>query len=308
MGNFYEDWKARNGYGSDPKTTDGPKQETPNKSDPKSSSNDFYENWKSRNGYGSNTTHSYDRVDEFNRGVDAFNQTMGLWGQWYDAAAGGLDSVGWADAGREAANKNESVNIWMNRIGQQRNWANEHKDLLGDDYEAVMKSLQDAATATYWMNKGYENTAEYFGKWDSQEAYDQTFAPTEQEVVMGKDVGQMQSDLDAMQQAYDDLDEILVYREAGYGTVPEAERDEKKAWHDQRYQEILDAYGVDGNVSKWDLMARISELEDEIGETSETQDSIRETNAEANRLAGYYMKYDGMTYSQLKQAMEKSYE
>lgn len=304
---WLEEFRKKNGYRhSSSQNEDNGKGYPDSSKQDSSTESSWLEQFRKENGYIGRESKSttYDRVDEFNRGVDAFNQTMGLWGQWYDAAAGGLDSVGWADAGREAANKNESVNIWMNRIGQQRNWANEHKDLLGDDYEAVMKSLQDAATATYWMNKGYENTAEYFGQWDSQEAYDQTFAPTAQEEVMGKDVGQMQSDLDAMQQAYDDLDEILVYREAGYGTVPEAEREEKKAWHDQRYQEILDAYGINGNVSKWDLMARISELEDEIGETSDTQDSIRETNAEASRLAGYYMKYDGMTYSQLKQAME----
>lgn len=304
MGNFYEDWKARNGYGSDPKTTDGPKQETPNKSDPKSSSNDFYENWKSRNGYGSNSTPSYDRVDEFNRGVDAFNQTMGMWGQWHDAAAGGLDSVGWADAQTAYGDMNASVNTWMNKIGELRKWVRENQDMLGENYDAAMEWIDDATDATYWVNRGYLNTADDYSQWESQDAYDQAFAPTEQEVIMGKDVGQMQSDLDAMQQAYDDLDEILVYREAGYGTVPEAEREEKKAWHDQRYQEILDAYGVDGNVSKWDLMARISELEDEIGETSETQEGIRAQNADANRLAGYYMKYDGMTYSQLKRAME----
>lgn len=252
----------------------------------------------------SNSSINYDRVDDYNHGVDVLNYTLESWNKWYDASRSGLESVGFGDAGDAYASIQDEASSMLNRLAQSRKWAQENKDQLGDNYDAIMKSLQEATTATYWMNKNYETSADFYSRWDSQEAYDQAFAPTEQEVVMGKDVGQMQSDLDAMRQAYDDLDEILVYREAGYGTVPEAEREQKKAWHDERYQEILDAYGVDGTVSKWDLMTRISELEDEIGETSETQDSIRETNAEASRLAGYYVKYSGMDYGQLKQAMD----
>lgn len=244
------------------------------------------------------------RVYDYNHGVDVFNYTMDGWNKWYEASRGGLESVGFVDAGDAYTSIKDESSSMLNRLAQSRKWAQENKDKLGDNYDAIMAQLQEATTATYWMNKNYENTADFYSQWDSQEAYDQAFAPAEQEVVMGKDVGQMQSDLDAMRQAYDDLDEILVYREAGYGTVPEAEREQKKAWHDERYQEILDAYGVGGSVSKWDLMDRISKLEDEIGETGDTQEGIRAQNAEANRLAGYYMKYSGMDYAQLKQAME----
>ena len=139
-----------------------------------------------------------DRVNDYNHGVDVFNYTMDSWNRWYDASRSGLEGVDFGDAGDAYASIQDETSGMLNRLAQSRKWAQENKDLLGDNYDAILEQIQEAFDATYWLNRGYLNTVDNYSQWDSQEAYDQTFAPTAQEVIMGKDVGQMQSDLDAM--------------------------------------------------------------------------------------------------------------
>ena len=255
-----------------------------------------------------------DRVDEFNRGVDALNYTLGSWNKWYDASRSGLEGVGFGDAGdASAAIKDESASM-LERLGQSRKWAQENKDLLGDNYDSVMKMLQEATTGTYWINKGYEGKVEDFGKWGSQAEYDQHQADVAQraEAEYYNTPGALADAYDAWKKigdaraAYDDLDEIKRYQMAGYGTVPEEEREALRAQHEQRLAEITETYGV---TSPYDLMDLIYRMEEEYGQLQgkiSDAETYQAGTAQNSKIAGWNMKYGGMDYGQLKQAMESA--
>ena len=255
-----------------------------------------------------------DKVDDYNHGVDVLNYTLDSWNKWYDASRSGLEGVGFGDAGdASAAIKDESANM-LERLGQSRKWAQENKDQLGDNYDSIMKMLQEATTGTYWINKGYEGKVEDFGQWGSQAEYDQYQSDVAQraEAEYYNTPGALADAYDAWKKigdaraAYDDLDEIKRYQMAGYGTVPEEEREALRAQHEQRLAEITKTYGV---TSPYDLMDLIYRMEEEY---SQLQGNISDAEtyqagaAQNSKIDGWNMKYGGMDYGQLKQAMESA--
>ena len=268
--------------------------------------------WRKGKTGGSDTKSQDDPYYDFNHGVDVFNYTMDSWNRWYEASRGGLESVGFGDAGdASAAIKDESASM-LERLGQSRKWAQENKDLLGDNYDAIMKMLQQATTGTYWVNKGYEGKVEDFSLWDTQAEYDQYQADVAQraeEEYYGTP-GAMADAYDAWKKigdaraAYDDLDEIKRYQMAGYGTVPEEEREALRTQHEQRLAEITETYGV---TSPYDLMDLIYRMEEEYGQLQgqiSDAENYQAGAAQNSKIAGWNMKYGGMDYAQLKQAME----
>lgn len=261
-----------------------------------------------------NSSINYDRVDDYNHGVDVLNYTLDSWNKWYDASRSGLEGVGFGAAGDASAAINDESASMLERLGQSRKWAQDNKELLGDDYDSVMDSLQQATTATYWMNKGYEGKVEHFGQWGSQEEYDQYQADVAQraEAEYYNTPGALADAYDAWKKigdaraAYDDLDEIKRYQMAGYGTVPEEEREALRAQHEQRLAEITETYGV---TSPYDLMDLIYRMEEEYGQLQgkiSDAETYQAGTAQNSKIAGWNMKYGGMDYGQLKQVMESA--
>lgn len=174
MGESYiEQWRER--HGVDPEQGNRTNAE-PNTDQKTSGESTWIEQWRERHGLSQGKS----PVDEFNRGVNVLNYTLDSWNRWYEASRTGLDGVGFGNAGNaSAAIKDESASM-LKRLGQSRKWAQENKDLLGDDYDKVMAMLQEATTGTYWVDKGYKDQTEYFSQWETQADYDQYIADKSQ--------------------------------------------------------------------------------------------------------------------------------
>ena len=268
---WLEEFRKENGYrGSSSQNEDNGKRDADSSKKNSSAESSWLEQFRKENGYIGNSP-SKDKVDDYNHGVDVLNYTLGSWNKWYDASRSGLEGVGFGDAGdASAAIKDESASM-LERLGQSRKWAQENKDLLGDNYDSIMKMLQEATTGTYWVNKGYEGKVEDFSQWGSQAEYDQYQADVAQraEAEYYGTPGAMADAYDAWKKigdaraAYDDLDEIKRYQMAGYGSVPEEEREALRTQHEQRLAEITETYGV---TSPYDLMDLIYQMEEEYGQ------------------------------------------
>ena len=225
---------------------------------------------------------------DFNQGVGMYNTTIDSFSKWYDESMAGLSEMG-----RDNINlteTNEMAGYYLRRVGALRQWANENKDLLGDSYQDIMDSLQQMTTATYWMDRGHKNQADtLLANFKTIDEYDQYMADKAQREEKAKEMDSFDMDaalwnqynawneLDAMRSAYNDLDEIKRYQMAGYGSVPEAEREALRSQHEQRLAEITEKYGVS---SPYDLMDMIYQQEQqykqmgtEIDEVSAYRDS-----------------------------------
>ena len=311
---WLEEFRKKNGYRhSSSQNEDNGKSDPAGSKQDSSTESSWLERFRKENGY-IGSSPSQDKVDDYNHGVDVLNYTLESWNKWYEASRSGLEGVGFGDAGdASAAIKDESASM-LERLGQSRKWAQENKDLLGDNYDSILKMLQEATTGTYWINKGYEGKVEDFGKWGSQAEYDQYQADVAQraEAEYYNTPGAMADAYDAWKKigdaraAYDDLDEIKRYQMAGYGTVPEEEREALRAQHEQRLAEITETYGV---TSPYDLMDLIYRMEEEYGQLQgkiSDAETYQAGAAQNSKIAGWNMKYGGMDYGQLKQAMESA--
>lgn len=225
---------------------------------------------------------------DFNQGVGMYNTTIDSFGKWYDESMTGLSEMGRDNI--DLTETNEMAAYYLRRAGALRQWANENKDKLGDNYQGIMDSLQQMTTATYWMDRGHKNQADtLLANFKTIDEYDQHMADKAQREEKAKEMDSFDMDaalwnqynawneLDAMRSAYNDLDEIKRYQMAGYGSVPEAEREALRSQHEQRLAEITEKYGVS---SPYDLMDMIYQQEQqykqmgtEIDEVSAYRDS-----------------------------------
>ena len=220
----------------------------------------------------SGNSRSKSRIDDFNQGVANYNYVMDSFGRWYDQSMSGMGDMGRGNASEMSLATNEEAASWMNRAGDLRKWANENKDLLGDNYQSIMDSLQQVTTATYWMDRGYKNQADdLLTNFKTIEEYDQYMADKAQREEMDSfDMdaalwGQYTAwnELDAMRSAYNDLYEL----EGPYGllandAVPEAERQRNQA----RYDEIISKYGE--GITAEALYAQLQEKESQYQQMS----------------------------------------
>ena len=207
------------------------------------------------------------RRDGFNEGVGKYNYVMDSFGRWYDQSMSGLSDMGRGNI--DIGSTNQEAASWMNRAGELREWANEYKDMLGDDYDTIMDSLQQVTTASYWMDRGYKNQADtLLSKFETIDEYDQYMADeanrdhwTSYDIVNAYDERQkMQAPIDVLRSDYNDLYEL----EGAYGllandAVPEEERQRNQA----RYDEIVSRYGE--GITAEDLYYQLQQLEGEYG-------------------------------------------
>ena len=210
---------------------------------------------------------SKSQIDDFNQGVANYNYVMDSFSRWYDQSMSGLSEMGRDNI--DIGSTNEEAASWMNRAGDLRKWANENKDLLGDNYQDIMDSLQQVTTATYWMDRGYKNQADdLLSKFKTIEEYDQHMADkanrdhwTSYDIVNAYDERQnMQAPIDVLRSDYNDLYEL----EGAYGllandAVPEEERQRNQA----RYDEIISKCGE--GITAEDLYYQLQQLEGEYG-------------------------------------------
>jgi hypothetical protein len=204
------------------------------------------------------------RRDGFNEGVGKYNYVMDSFGRWYDQSMSGLSDMGRGNI--DIGSTNQEAASWMNRAGELRKWANEYKDMLGDDYDTIMDSLQQVTTASYWMDRGYKNRAdELLTNFKTQEDYDQYVADRDHQAEMATynvpgamaDMYTAWKDLEEVRSAYNDLYEL----EGPYGllandAVPEEERQQNQA----RYDEIVSKYGE--GITAEALYEQVRQMED----------------------------------------------
>lgn len=230
-----------------------------------------------------------DRISAYNLGVGRFNTLMDSFGKWYDMSVSGIDDVKWDDAQAFSGAKNKAARDWMERAGSLRKWANENKDMLGADYQAVMDDLQRISTATYWVDKGYKDTADVFSKFDSQQMYDIAQMSTEELKAKAGN-----SQLEEWRKAYDDMYAL----EGPYGLLAnDAMPEEERAQYEARYNEILETYGS----SSEEILEKIEQMEEPIAYTTKDgqnvtwqmlYDSRYASEDLASRLAEYSQNED----------------
>ena len=281
---WIDEWRKRYGVGTSEDTTTRSQtgSSTKSTSEETSEANSWISAWRNRYGITATSTSGGREKYDYNQGVDDYNNFMTEFGKWYDMSRSGMEDVTWADAAETSRTKNQAASIWMNRAGELRRWANDNKDILGDDYQAVMDSLQQATTATYWLDKGYKNTTDYFSQWDTQQDYDQYVADREhqEEMVNFNIPGAMSDmytawkDLEDARSAYNDLYEL----EGPYGllandAVPEDERQRNQA----RYDEIVSKYGE--GITAEALYEQVRQMEDAYSQMQSQVDEATQYQA-----------------------------
>ena len=283
MGDFYEEWKARNGYGSNPKTTDGPKQETPSKSDLNPSSNDFYENWKRRNGYGSNTAPSVD--EDIQKGFDDLNSFFSDWENWYTTSSNALDDMDW-ETGRGGRASLIGMDNYAGRYASSRQFLEDYKDQLNPEYYnqmvAQLGSLNGLAND---LRGAYDQNAAYFNQWETQEDYDRYHhianldTDSERWWVMSAE--------DAIKEM-EDLEYALNFSMSLYSP-------EDQARMKARYAGLQSIYGDNAEAVREAWRTRSADLDEAV----EFQKGLRQ----GERVREWENKYEGMSYYDLNQAM-----
>lgn len=219
---------------------------------------------------------------------------MNDWREWFNQSADALDGMDWSTGRAGGAFVDEAIAGFAERDAATRAWLEENRERLGDDYySSMMAELDSYSGYADELRTAYDQNAAHFSRWDNQEDYDRYSH------LSGMDLGAAEADIADMRKAYDDLDEIKRYQTAGYATVPEAERDALRAYHEQRYAEIVEEYGTDSTIDLWDRMTRMQEDVEEAG-------SIQEDMAWADQIRDWEEQYGGMSYSYLTAAIDRA--
>ena len=228
------------------------------------------------------------------QGQREFGNYINDWNQWYSNSANALDGMDWSTGRIGSTALDEGIAGFAERDAAAREWLDAYKGQLGDEYyNSVMDYLNGFGGMTDELRSAYDQNAEYFGQWGTQEEFDQ------HQHLSGMDLGDAEANIAELRQAFDDLDEINQYRTAGYGSVPEGERDALRAYHDQRYEEIVRKYGTG---STYDLIDQISQMEEEVRKA----ERVQEERAQVEQVRGWEQQYGGMTYTELNAAIEQA--
>ena len=211
---------------------------------------------------------------------------MNDWRDWYNQSADALDGMDWSTGRGGSAFIDEAMAGFADRDAATRAWLEANKGLLGERYYTdMLAELNSYGGYADNLRAAYDQNAEFFGQWDTQDAYDRHQQLSTLDIPAERWwVGSAEDAIAEME----DLEDQMSFGQANY-------RDEDWNRMAARYEGLQSIYGQDSAAARAALNTRATDLKE--------AETLQAGIAQAQKISGIEAKYSGMSYQDMKAAM-----
>lgn len=194
------------------------------------------------------------------QGQREFGNYINDWNQWYSDSIDTLNGMDWSTGRTGSAALFDGMDGFSERDAAAREWLNTYKNQLDPEYYSeVMGYLNGFGGMVDDLRIAYDQNAEYFGQWDTHEAYD----------ISQMSADELRAQMDSIGAAGDDLaivNDLLASNNLPVFNMPDAAGSPEYDMVMQDREYIANKYGItfsdDYEANREQLEALAAQLEE----------------------------------------------
>ena len=241
------------------------------------------------------------------QGQREFGNYINDWNDWYSNSANALNGMDWSTGRAGSSVLDDGMTGFAERDAAAREWLETYKSQLGDEYyNSVMDYLNGFGGMTDELRAAYDQNAEYFNKWDTQEAYD----------ISQMSADELRAQMDRIGAAGDDLaivNDLLASNNLPVFNMPDAAGSPEYDMVMQDREYIANKYGItfsddyEANREQLEaLAAQLEEMDSPVAYTTKDGQNVTWQMLLDNRAAAEDLQKRLEEYSQNADWEEKS--